>query len=60
MAEAVGEEAARKAWAAYGRGGCCDEHLEDSRGDGMTESGWFCRYTRPGELRFCHGKIHHL
>lgn len=29
MAEAVGEEAARKAWAAYGRGGCCDEHLED-------------------------------
>lgn len=28
-AEAVGEEAARKAWAAYGRGGCCDEHLED-------------------------------
>jgi RNA 3'-terminal phosphate cyclase len=37
MAETVGEEAARKAWAAYGRGGCCDEHLED--GDGMTGSG---------------------
>ena len=33
MAEAVGEEAARKAWAAYGRGGCCDEHLEDGRWD---------------------------
>eukprot|EP00435_Cladocopium_sp_Y103_P030006 s802_g7.t1 len=29
MAEAVGEEAARKACAAYERGGCGDEHLED-------------------------------
>ena len=29
MAEAVGEEAARSALAAYDRGGCCDEHLEE-------------------------------
>lgn len=29
MAEVVGEEAVRHAWAAFERGGCCDEHLED-------------------------------
>ena len=28
MAEVVGEEAVRHAWAAFERGGCCDEHLE--------------------------------
>eukprot|EP00438_Fugacium_kawagutii_P035439 Skav231809 [mRNA] locus=scaffold692:236098:255161:- [translate_table: standard] len=54
MAEVVGEEAARQAWAASDNGGCCDEHLEDDQGHGAMEpciglQGVWCQLWYPLE-----------